>query len=151
MEKKCSRCLLNKDVSDFYKQTSSKDGKMSRCKKCCAEYNKEWQLKNPERARERWRIAEKKSRNLGRDRARKYGLTEDQLNLLLAKHSRCEICNRSFDEIASHVDHDHATGIVRGVLCSNCNTGIGNLRDDIVLVKKALEYLLKYAPIAQPG
>jgi hypothetical protein len=39
------------------------------------------------------------------------------------------------------VDHNHKTGKVRGLLCTNCNTGIGNLRDSVDLLKKAIQYL----------
>jgi hypothetical protein len=39
------------------------------------------------------------------------------------------------------VDHNHKTGKIRGLLCTNCNTGIGNLRDSIELLQKAIQYL----------
>ena len=39
------------------------------------------------------------------------------------------------------VDHNHETGAIRGLLCTNCNTGIGNLRDNIDLLQKAIQYL----------
>lgn len=139
--KTCTRCKTKKSLADFYKQTSSKDGKMSRCKKCCAEYNKEWAAKNPERAKERWRIAEKKSRNNPARRARKFGITVDELNIWLSVDN-CQICGNQFKSGQNkHIDHCHVTGKVRGVLCTNCNTGIGNLRDSAELLKKAIQYL----------
>jgi hypothetical protein len=39
------------------------------------------------------------------------------------------------------VDHDHGTGAVRGLLCVPCNSGIGKLKDDVVLLERAIEYL----------
>lgn len=69
----------------------------------------------------------------------KYGLSfEDYEELLIAQEGRCAICNRMKK---LHVDHCHETGKVRGLLCNNCNCGIGNLQDSVEIVKKALDYL----------
>ena len=86
------------------------------------------------------------------DRRRKnlqygYGMTlADYDSLLERQGGVCAICGgppngrgRRYSNFA--VDHDHKTGAVRGLLCSNCNTGIGNLRDDIALLKLAIKYL----------
>lgn len=53
---------------------------------------------------------------------------------------RCEICGSS-ENLCS--DHDHQTGLIRGILCRSCNFGIGHLRDDFSLCKKAASYLEK--------
>jgi hypothetical protein len=50
----------------------------------------------------------------------------------------CIIC---FDKPAEHVDHDHKTGKVRGVLCFNCNGGLGQFGDNIGKLESAIEYL----------
>ena len=57
----------------------------------------------------------------------------------------CAICGRhqSEDSITFHVDHDHDTVEVRGLLCKNCNNAIGLLRDDVSVLKAAIEYLNK--------
>ena len=77
---------------------------------------------------------------------RRYGITEERLQLLIAKQgNKCLICESLFTESArggKHrpvIDHCHNTNVVRGILCNNCNTGIGFLGSI-----KALENALKY-------
>lgn len=63
----------------------------------------------------------------------------------------CFICGvvLTFEDKAGRTracaDHDHNSGLPRGILCGSCNIGIGNLKDSIELLKKALEYLEKYS------
>jgi hypothetical protein len=91
---------------------------------------------------------------------RKYGITQQQYDdMLVAQAYACAICGnlgKSLDSMTrTHarrgmvdgvlvVDHDHTTGVVRGLLCARCNTGIGQFRDDPQVVKLAYEYLLKF-------
>ena len=75
---------------------------------------------------------------------RKYGWTPEQFEVQLAiQGGSCAICRS--DEPGGHgrwhVDHDHVSGNVRGILCSNCNLGIGNVKDDIALLRKMGKYL----------
>ena len=74
----------------------------------------------------------------------RYGISyQEYLNMLSAQQERCAICGTDDTGArkAFHVDHCHDTGKVRGLLCGNCNSGIGNLRDDIDLLYRAIEYL----------
>lgn len=72
----------------------------------------------------------------------KYGLPEGGYKQLLEKQDgRCAICERS--GLRLHIDHDHDTREVRGLLCSSCNTGIGHLADDLKRLHAAIEYLSK--------
>lgn len=74
----------------------------------------------------------------------KFGINRDQYEVMLKQQDGvCAICkepevvpNRSLS-----VDHDHVTGKVRGLLCSNCNPGIGKFKEKIELLEKAVEYL----------
>lgn len=66
----------------------------------------------------------------------KYGLTKEQHQEML-KHG-CAICGSMNDP---NVDHDHKTGVVRGILCGNCNRGLGLFADDPERMQRAVEYL----------
>lgn len=58
------------------------------------------------------------------------------------QNNKCYICNNHPTNNQSlHVDHDHSTGKVRKLLCNNCNNGIGKLKDDVKILKKAINYL----------
>ena len=69
---------------------------------------------------------------------------EDRVRLFDAQGGKCAICEKILSGPIGrfiHVDHDHATKDLRGLLCGNCNTGIGNLRDSIAILEKAIRYL----------
>jgi hypothetical protein len=70
---------------------------------------------------------------------RRYGLTEDDVKQLIAQQGGvCAVCRIENPE---HVDHCHRTGKVRGVLCFNCNGGLGQFKDDIDRLINAIAYL----------
>lgn len=71
----------------------------------------------------------------------KYGITADEYERLI--DAGCGICGGTFELGAKpHVDHDHATGKTRGILCQSCNLAIGHMRDDPMTAYKAMQYLL---------
>ncbi len=82
-----------------------------------------------------------------------YGITVDEYDAMLAaRDGKCEICsqtdsgqNRGRDWL--HVDHDHATGKIRGLLCTRCNHLLGNCLDSVALLLKAINYLLKHGHV----
>lgn len=105
-----------------------------------------YRQRHPEkRAEEKWRA--------------RFGLSAaDYKRLSEAQGHRCAICGRP--ELDRHakgghkrlaVDHNHKTGEVRGLLCRGCNTGIGSLREDPVLLQRAAAYLLESAESALDG
>ena len=78
----------------------------------------------------------------------KYKLTLEDYDLMFeAQDGRCGLCERVESRTKNGavmrlaVDHDHATGRVRGLLCSRCNTGLGQFQDDPDLLNKAAHYL----------
>lgn len=82
--------------------------------------------------------------SMGHRRPEKYGLTRDGLAALLAQHESCAICGTDrWGAKGPQVDHDHATGRVRGVLCVNCNTMIGHAGDDPARLRAAVRYLTR--------
>lgn len=62
--------------------------------------------------------------------------------LLEVQNNQCAICGESESESEQlHVDHDHASGLVRGMLCRGCNLGLGNFKDDPIRLAVAIAYL----------
>ena len=108
------------------------------CKACASNRAKEWYKNNPER----YFYNQIKA---------KYGINKTEyLTMLDAQDNKCAICGEK--ETAPNVwkegqsrrlavDHDHSTGLVRGLLCYRCNTTLGKLNDDIELLKKMVSYL----------
>ena len=75
-------------------------------------------------------------------RLRRYGLSvASYQNLLTAQNNKCKICLDDFNSAKCCIDHDHETGIVRGLLCQRCNTSIGMFRDSEFNILRALAYL----------
>lgn len=75
----------------------------------------------------------------------KYGISPEQyLSLYKQQEGKCKICGAELpDGEYLHVDHDKETGEVRGLLCRNCNLGLGNFKDNPKILEKAIEYLEK--------
>ncbi len=78
-------------------------------------------------------------------RKRVYGLSRDDFREMWnLQAGRCAIClERLIDDGSrqAHVDHDHKTGRVRGILCVDCNVGLGRFKDDVSALRRAVEYL----------
>lgn len=72
---------------------------------------------------------------------RRYGITEEQYDLLFLKQDGCcAICKQRFDKRLD-VDHCHTTSHVRGLLCNNCNRGLGHFKDNPLFLFNAITYL----------
>jgi hypothetical protein len=124
--KRCPSCRQSKSIENFPRNRSSRDGRASYCKPC---HNRI--------------MSEQKQRLYGGERSYllnlRYRLTEVQLEWFkLQQGGLCAICREA---PAVHVDHDHRTKQVRGVLCFNCNRGLGYLDDDLEMLYRAADYL----------
>jgi hypothetical protein len=102
------------------------------CNRC---YNKSLREKNP-------------TRDFAYDLNKNWGISIDEYNALLKNQGyKCAICGADSNDTVNGkktrlaVDHDHKTGEIRGLLCGNCNRGIGNLQDSINFLQKAIDYL----------
>ena len=155
-EKKCSVCEKLLPVSAFRIRTRKNPKPRSYCKKCEAAQEKERYDKLPKSERKLatrdWERRNPKKYRMQRlrRRCRAAGVTEDDIPRvlgLLESTKHCEICGVHVDKAPGKnkntlsIDHDHATGSFRGLLCNNCNLGIGNFLDDPKLLRKAAKYL----------
>lgn len=119
-------------------------GSRNRCKPCRAREGREaWSadLRGKHRDwRRLWRAANPDAERAA-SRRHRYGLTAEAFDDLVRKQNgKCRICERAAPDC---VDHCHATGRVRGVLCLTCNAGLGHFRDDPRLLRAAAEYLAR--------
>jgi len=128
----CSRCKRTKRLSRFQKNSHSKDGRYSFCLVCSRKAQKERY-----KLRDRFYVSLKK-----------YGLNKESF-MGLYQEGCCNICKKKllpstniYDKQAT-VDHDHKTGRVRGILCHNCNRGLGMFKDNITYLQEATNYLKK--------
>lgn len=122
--KACSGCGVNKPADEFHRQASSPDGRVSKCKPCKAAYTRQWYVANADKVRaaskSRYLADPARARDLGLQR--EYGINLEQYDTLLRhQQGRCAACLRFPDGRNLAVDHDHATGLIRGLLCLNCN------------------------------
>lgn len=134
----CKTCQTEKPVSDYPRHSKYKGGTRPHCTPCHqASERVSYHLNKHKRP---YNYEEDKSRKLKKE----YGIDYAQyLELLQTQNGKCAICGTSSTgkRKAFHVDHCHKTGKIRGLLCGNCNSGIGNLRDDVGLLEQAIKYL----------
>jgi len=90
-----------------------------------------------------------KTKILAYDIKRKYGLSGDDFNRLIDnQNGACAICERTdWNGKKPGVDHDHATGKIRGILCHNCNAALGHIKDNQKTAKAIFAYLCKHQGI----
>lgn len=90
------------------------------------------------------RQRDRREKNHAGHLARKYGITaEDYNRMLAAQGCVCAICGKPEKGKRLAVDHCHATGRVRGLLCMNCNRAIGHFQDDPDLMLRGAQYVQK--------
>lgn len=162
--KRCSKCGGIKPISYFVRDKNRKDGRHPQCYSCVQAYKKKWKLRpevierNRKYQREFARNPERKRQVLAYQNARlpsgitrkkkfkimsKYGLTEEKyLQILADQNGKCATCAFQFnDHSETQIDHCHATGIVRGILCKHCNRALGQVADSVEILAALIKYL----------
>lgn len=126
----CKKCNELKPVSEFHIKKGNTEAQYrfnSPCKKCGL---KDKQIKYP--SFKNWRLL------------KVFNITKAQYDEMLIKQNHsCAICKTHIDSFSKDlaVDHCHTTEKVRGLLCTNCNLGLGNFKDNPELLNLAAEYL----------
>jgi hypothetical protein len=157
----CPACEQLLAVTEFHKNRRAWDGLYDRCKPCNAEIAAKWHQEKQQDSEYRAQKAQRQVewRETARADGRMsvlnkkyslkqlYGFTLEQFEaMLLAQRNCCVVCLCSFGSSKdAHVDHDHTTGIVRGLLCTNCNNGLGRFKDDPAILRRAADYLERAA------
>jgi len=160
--KTCNKCGQVQPVGNFYKAPGTRDGRRGDCKDCNLKAKharyladpaaakarvKRWQQANPERVNASQRLRRSTPEAKRRERAahlmRKYGMTIEQYDAMLeAQGGGCFICGRApRGDISLHVDHDHSSGAIRGILCFRCNNALADFQEDVQLLARAAAYL----------
>jgi len=129
--KRCRDCGELKALDEFPRNKNSKDGRHTYCKPCHNARGKETYTRLYGGTRHYHLL-------------RRYGISATDVDELVKQQGGvCPLCGRENPE---HVDHDHDTGRVRGVLCFNCNGGLGQFRDSIDALENAVSYLVRADP-----
>ena len=146
----CKKCLSKNDKrrtldNPGYNSKKSKKYRQNNPDRV-KEYNKQYSENNKDVLAKRDAKRYRENRKLRRDQwsCNKYGLTMEELeNLRNQANGKCEIC--SDNRFLLHIDHDHKTGKVRGLLCPLCNHAIGSFRENIENFQNAANYLHKHS------
>ena len=117
--------------------------------------NRENYIKNKERYSLRAKIYREKNKEQLRIKKREswyirnYGITvEERQRMIQSQDNKCMICGDTLKESKNiHIDHDHATGKTRDVLCDLCNGGLGLFKDNIKTLQEAINYLIKWGKL----
>lgn len=145
-KKECSKCLVMKPVDQFLRRDGPGTGCQSACKDCYYGKIKQYYRDHPEariRIRERSRQFRKDhpEKELHR-RIRSYGISGEQYAEMVSRSQGCcEACGQPPGLKGLHIDHDHKTGEVRGLLCRECNVALGCVHDRVRRLHGLISYL----------
>lgn len=145
--KLCRKCGETKPLEDFHKDRKSKDGHCFYCKECNKRKTREHYRDNVDKVaeKERGRRRAKSGEYRDYNYRSKYGITLEDYNRMFEEQGGvCATCGQPESRAATDslaVDHDHETGKVRGLLCSNCNRSLGLLKENIGTLQNLIAYL----------
>jgi hypothetical protein len=154
--KTCTKCGLDKSLSEFAKDKYNPDGLTYSCKQCRNTHYNNYYEKNPDKQqiknnnqknnRKAFYNSEKGVISSRRSHLKRiFNITLEEYNALSIKQNhKCAICKEEeiyYRNKVLCVDHDHTTGKIRGLLCNRCNRSIGLLKDSIEILENAIKYL----------
>ena len=151
MTKTCTKCNIEKELTEFHKRKTSKVGYKPQCKSCRKEEMATRYKSNKEHILEKvrkWK-ANNREKHLQYNREynllKKYNLTMDDYNKILdSQKGCCAICGTQklgYGHSRLCVDHCHTTGKIRGLLCNACNIALGKFEDKKQRLLNAIHYL----------
>ncbi len=125
----CSNCKNAKELVEFYRDNSTITGYSGMCKVCkLTKYDRDYRINSILK--------------------HKYKITKQDFDRMVEEQEgRCAICgvtpagDSQYNSL--YVDHNHETKVVRGLLCRECNTGLGHFADNIERLMSAVAYLIK--------
>lgn len=137
--RRCTKCRVKQPVSEFY---LNRGKPVTVCKTCTKERTNTYYHANRDDYTERrhWiRVA------------KEYGVDREWFEATVKEQrGRCAICREKLelhDRRMVHIDHNHVTGKVRGILCCHCNRGLGGFRDSIKFMIRAIGYLHRHGKV----
>jgi hypothetical protein len=147
--KKCSRCGIIKNLLEFPKDSKTLDGYNYQCKNCRSKWKKQH--------KEYYHLYYEKTKHLASKVKRqcylrlKYNLSVEEYNRMLeAQNGVCAICGKNETRICKgskcnlSVDHNHETGKIRALLCSNCNVMLAKCEENLEWLDKIKNYIIKH-------
>ena len=153
-EKQCPRCKEVKPLDGFSNNKGRPDGLSVYCRECLhddnttpamREYKRSYAEKiyKADQATANARQKDYREKNRSPYLRYQYGMTQNDYDLWFEKQNGvCRICgNAPPDGRNLHVDHDHATGVVRGLLCQTCNSMLGMAQDNVDILAAGIAYL----------
>ena len=146
--KKCHKCNKWFDLSYFYKNKINRYSPW--CKECTKKQVKKYRKKNPDKIKKLRELYKEKRKEIRKPTERrnhlkmKYGITEsDYKTMYNSQNGECLICKKKVIYKKLSIDHCHKTNKIRGLLCFSCNIGLGNFKDNIENLIRAIKYLEK--------
>jgi Autographiviridae endonuclease VII len=117
--KRCAKCGERKALAEFHRQPSGTGGRHAWCRLCANAYYRVNRKRNySSEQKRRWSLQTR------------YGVTVKAVDAMFeAQSGQCGLCSKGLAGLRYHIDHDHHTGKVRGLLCHRCNIVIGGLDD----------------------
>lgn len=137
-------CPKNHEYNDSGKSLRRKKG--GACVECSKEWGKQYKLDNRNKIQQYNNEYDNTHINQRRERylLRTYGITlQHYYEIYQYYNGCCVICEKPLELFShqTHIDHDHEDGSIRGILCENCNRGLGMFKDSTNLLLRAINYL----------